>query len=511
MTVDEKTHPLRIFLCHSSGDKPIVRDLYRRLKSDGFVPWLDEEDLLAGQDWEIEIPATVRACDVVLVCLSKSSITKSGFVQKEIKLALDVADEKPEGTIFMIPVRIEEIDVPARLRRWQWVNLFQENGYQQLVRALKARANPSNATATPAISSLHMLGSQATESRVLKQNQDLRRESLSLRAYALIALSGLLIGLGLLFFYVYEVPKLINGGVQNQVFYILLIPWSLSSAAFLFGSMRSFALLTHKHVGTVLEFGGPIVLFGLVLFGGFKLVPTPLPFDATVRVHSQNGSLITKGKIIIEFDDLRREEIIAPNGEANFKGVPAKFKGMTVRIFPDVEDHHVEWLYYKLSSNTLDLVLEIDSSNPKSGTKGGLKNQSAKPQPYAQAEEHNYHGLELDHKGDKEGAKREYREALQIDPSYYFAYNNLGTLLRDEGKLDAAIAEFQSALRIKSDYALAHSNLGLTFEKKADFPEALQHMNRAHELEPGNPRFTSHLERLKEELDNSKKITQGRK
>src|SRR6266851_4793692 len=99
---------LRVFLCHSSGDKPMVRDLYLRLKQDGFAPWFDEETLLPGQDWRAQIGQAVRDCDVVVVCLSKSSIAKEGYVQKEIKIALDVADEKPDGTIFIIPARLNE-------------------------------------------------------------------------------------------------------------------------------------------------------------------------------------------------------------------------------------------------------------------------------------------------------------------------------------------------------------------------------------------------------------------
>ena len=46
---------LRVFLCHSSNDKAAVRDLYRRLRNDGVDPWLDQEDLLPGQDWNHEI------------------------------------------------------------------------------------------------------------------------------------------------------------------------------------------------------------------------------------------------------------------------------------------------------------------------------------------------------------------------------------------------------------------------------------------------------------------------
>ncbi|HTP10322.1 MAG TPA: TIR domain-containing protein, partial [Anaerolineae bacterium] len=92
------SHSLRIFLCHSSADKPAVRELYQRLRADGFAPWLDEEDLLPGQDWQHEIPKVVRNADAVIVCLSHGSITKTGYVQKEIKFALDVADEQPEDT-----------------------------------------------------------------------------------------------------------------------------------------------------------------------------------------------------------------------------------------------------------------------------------------------------------------------------------------------------------------------------------------------------------------------------
>ena len=127
----------KVFLCHSSGDKTVVRQLYRRLENDGIDPWLDEERILPGQEWETEIRKAVRACDMVVVCLSPTSISKEGFIQKEIRYALDVADEKPEGTVFIIPAKLKECNVPERLRRWQWVNLFEDRGYERLLKALK--------------------------------------------------------------------------------------------------------------------------------------------------------------------------------------------------------------------------------------------------------------------------------------------------------------------------------------------------------------------------------------
>jgi TIR domain-containing protein len=142
--------PLRAFLCHSSDDKPAVRDLYRRLRAEGVEPWLDEEELLAGQDWDLEITKAVRTTDVVIVCLSRGSVNKVGYVQKELRRILDVAEEQPEGKIFVIPLKLEECEPPERLRRLQAVNLFEERGFERLMRALRARANEIRATISPA-------------------------------------------------------------------------------------------------------------------------------------------------------------------------------------------------------------------------------------------------------------------------------------------------------------------------------------------------------------------------
>jgi outer membrane protein assembly factor BamD (BamD/ComL family) len=141
--------PLKVFLCHASGDKPAVRALYQRLAAEGVDAWLDQEKLLPGQDWQVEIPRAVHDADVVVICLSKNSVTKEGYVQKEIKFALDLADEKPEGTIFLIPARLEDCAVPERLARWQWVDLFEENGYSRLLRSLRLRADKVDAVIGP--------------------------------------------------------------------------------------------------------------------------------------------------------------------------------------------------------------------------------------------------------------------------------------------------------------------------------------------------------------------------
>ena len=137
--------PLRVFLCHAHADRDPVRGLYSRLTKDGVAAWFDKEKLLPGQDWELEIRKAVREADVVVVCLSKH-FKQAGFRQKEVKLALETAMEQPEGEIFIVPARLEECDTLESLRKWHQVDLFEEDGYEMLMRALRTRADKVGVT-----------------------------------------------------------------------------------------------------------------------------------------------------------------------------------------------------------------------------------------------------------------------------------------------------------------------------------------------------------------------------
>ena len=129
--------PLRVFLCHSSHDKPVVRGLYQKLHAEPWIqPWLDEEELYPGEDWDLAIQKAVEESDVVLVCLSNNSITKRGYIQKELRYVVDIALEIPEEEIFVIPLRLEECTPPRSLRDWQYSDYFEgkrERAYQRLM------------------------------------------------------------------------------------------------------------------------------------------------------------------------------------------------------------------------------------------------------------------------------------------------------------------------------------------------------------------------------------------
>lgn len=136
------TRPLRVFLCHASEDKPAVRELYKRLVNEKWIePWLDEESLLPGQDFDVEIYKATRDADAIIICLSKVSVVKEGYLNKEIRRTLDIANEKPEGVIYVIPLRLDDCKPSfERLRQLHWVDYFTPNAHEKLVKSLRLRA-----------------------------------------------------------------------------------------------------------------------------------------------------------------------------------------------------------------------------------------------------------------------------------------------------------------------------------------------------------------------------------
>ncbi len=141
--MNEAKRPLKVFLSYASQDRPLVRELSRRLVSEGWIEtWFDEKSLLPGQDWRLKIEEAVEESDIVIICLSNNSVTKEGYVQKELRYAREIALEKLEEAIFLIPLRLDECEVPRGLRFYQWVDYFGEKkdeSYGALAESLKLR------------------------------------------------------------------------------------------------------------------------------------------------------------------------------------------------------------------------------------------------------------------------------------------------------------------------------------------------------------------------------------
>jgi hypothetical protein len=132
----EKRAP-RVFISYAREDLGEIEHLYNSLKAAGFEPWLDVKDILPGQQWISALSERIKKSDYFLACISEKALDKKGFVYKELRMALDMFDMLPESKTYIIPVRLSPVQPPNELMRFQWVDLFESEGVEKLVSALK--------------------------------------------------------------------------------------------------------------------------------------------------------------------------------------------------------------------------------------------------------------------------------------------------------------------------------------------------------------------------------------
>lgn len=143
---------LRVFLCYAAVDEASVRIVYKYLQEEETAPWLDGENLLPGENIELEVEKAINKSDVVLIFLSKAAFNdkQSNSFIRQIKLINKVAKGLLDESIFRIPVKIDEdfeIPLSLKLNKLTYYNLaklarnnFKEEGYTKLRQALQTRA-----------------------------------------------------------------------------------------------------------------------------------------------------------------------------------------------------------------------------------------------------------------------------------------------------------------------------------------------------------------------------------
>ncbi len=137
-----ENRPLRVFLCHSSKDNSAARELYHQLDAEGWMDvWFIEARLLPSQNWGPEIIKGVESADVVIALLSKNSLIEETDYPGW-SFVLDTLQFRQNEKVFIIPLMLDDSNVPIDLQTWQSINYFPKNQrkliYQKVLTGLKA-------------------------------------------------------------------------------------------------------------------------------------------------------------------------------------------------------------------------------------------------------------------------------------------------------------------------------------------------------------------------------------
>lgn len=124
---EPSARPPRAFLSHASEDKGrFVVDFARRLRASGIDAWLDHWELQPGDSLVDRIfDEGIGKADAFIVVLSKNSIDKK-WVREELNAGF--VRRLSEGT-RLIPVLIDDVEVPQALRSTMWVKVASVTNY----------------------------------------------------------------------------------------------------------------------------------------------------------------------------------------------------------------------------------------------------------------------------------------------------------------------------------------------------------------------------------------------
>jgi hypothetical protein len=123
-----------IFVSYARPDRGRIAPIVDSLAVQGFDLWMDFRRLKGGQDWRFEIERAMDRADLVLVFVSKNSVNRRGFVQRELVRALDKSSEKLRDDIYLIPVLLDDdVEVPRHIEHLHHVSANRSDFMAELV------------------------------------------------------------------------------------------------------------------------------------------------------------------------------------------------------------------------------------------------------------------------------------------------------------------------------------------------------------------------------------------
>ncbi len=127
-----------IFLSYSTPDRDEVLAFYEHLDSQGYNVWMDRHKLIGGQNWDLEIKRALQKAAIIVVFLSHNSVDRRGYVQREIKIALEQKEARLIDDIYLIPVLLDDdVAIPEQISQIQGIGANSEDRFSALTNAIE--------------------------------------------------------------------------------------------------------------------------------------------------------------------------------------------------------------------------------------------------------------------------------------------------------------------------------------------------------------------------------------
>ena len=106
--------------------KKKVVELCAQLRACNIDVFMFSESMPIVEDHEVEMEERIRSADLVIICYSENFEKGKGYRHQEVDIALNEQKKRPRGNVYLVPIRLDECEVPAYLNRPRLLDYFKK-------------------------------------------------------------------------------------------------------------------------------------------------------------------------------------------------------------------------------------------------------------------------------------------------------------------------------------------------------------------------------------------------
>lgn len=238
----------------------------------------------------------------------------------------------------------------------------------------------------------------------------------------------------------------------------------------------------------ILTVWGTAALLAIVVFPGAAQRTSarrPVLYPVRGVVHPDGG---VADSYLVELrgergPDLSREAPVDPTGSFEFGGVEGGQYLLLVKTRSGAVAHQ---RYVNVRANMGEVWVQFTARQAERPVEGVVSAKRLLHKPPARAAKEFGKALRASEKGKTEEAVRRLRKALEIDPEYMEAHNNLGSLYLRLEDYEKALVHARKACELDPGAAMAHLNLAAALMARQEFAAAAEAAGRAAMLDPAS-------------------------
>jgi len=318
-----------IFISYSSEDKTIVKRLANFLESKGWSVWWDRQ-IPIGEFYDAVIETELHNASCVLVIWTSKSIA-SNWVKNE-------ADDAARRGV-LVPVVLEPVVIPLAFRRVESAMLIGWKGEEDhpelelltasiaaVIKRNKKEPEDENNESNKTINHHH-----PGQDDFAHTDADLAKKQKTIYSVITAAIA-LLLSILLLFYFLKNVKGTLTEDGDHTLFYTVLVMFGITTGAFVFGIMNTYAVLNGEKSDLGLKITGPAIAVLLIVLGSVYLPSRSSAKNIAIRVFDWKKNALMQGDVKIYLKDYIRTQSIDKLGQALFAGIPEDVSRNKIKI-----------------------------------------------------------------------------------------------------------------------------------------------------------------------------------